>query len=170
MGVIILLIIVVIIIYKIYPYDEKVEKIDMLTRDNMDFFSKKGYNYIKNGFFVHYKGGIRNLSVNSSVIVDLLQEGIAFNKDKKIILFKNINNIILENETQIQQQISLGKMLIFGALAFGMERKNKEINNEYIVLKVEDEDGEYSVLLQSNDQKDNQKNYDKLIDLKEYTN
>lgn len=134
-------------------------------KERADSYSKRGYHYVEKGdFHVYYKGGIKSISVNSNIIVVLLKEGLAFESvgAKKIILFSNIKDISLQNEVQIQQQVSLGKLILFGGLAFGMEKKKKEINNEYIVLTVVDKDGEYNVLLQSYDQNDNQKNYRKL--------
>ncbi|MBN1075082.1 hypothetical protein DVV91_12095 [Clostridium botulinum] len=144
--------------------------VEKIKNKKISLYKNMGYEYINNNFQVKYKGGIKDISVNSYVSVDLLKEGVSFGEGEKIVLFKNIKDLSLENETQIQQQISLGKMLVFGGLAFAMERKNKEINNEYIVLSVEDNKGKYNILLQSTDQKDNQSNYNKLRELKEYTN
>lgn len=137
-----------------------------INKEKIQLYVSKGYNYIQNDISIKYKGGIKNLSVNSYVSIDLLKEGLSFNNGKKIILFKNIEDISLKSETQIQELISLGKMLFFGVWSLAMEKKKKEINNEYIVLKVKDEDGKYNVLLQSNELANNQDSYDKLIKLK----
>ena len=133
-------------------------------KERLDGYKKRGYHYNGNGdFHVHYKGGIKSISVNSNIFIALLKEGLAFESVgvKKIILFSNIKEISLQNEVQIQQQVSLGKLILFGWLAFGMEKNKKEINNEYIVLTVDDGDGKYNILLQSYVSDDNQNNYNK---------
>jgi len=123
-------------------------------------FSNQGYHYI--GFSgMIYKGGINNISVNNPVSISLLEEGINFHSGviDKTISFDSIEDMSLQSQQYIQNQVSLGKLVCFGILAFGMSGKQNSINDEYIVLNVDDENEQYSVLLQAYEPKDNQKRF-----------
>lgn len=169
LGMIVMILCLVAFLVFMVSINEKREKseeyivTDNEKKEKNERYQKRGYNY-KEKFNVYYKGGIKNISVNSPTTVDLLKEGLAVNgvDIEKIILFSNIKDISLQSKIQIEQQVSLGKLILFGGLAFGMEKNNREINIEYIVLNVIDEDGEYNVLLRSFEQNENQENYKKL--------
>lgn len=153
-------IILIIIILRFNIKDDKKRKIEEKT----DKFSSLGFNYI-DILNASYKGGIKNISANSPVSTNLLKEGIGFQNDTmtKIILFKNIQDISLQNKQYIKNQVSLGKLIVFGVFAFGMDGNKQSVNDEYIILSINDEDGEYNILLQAIDIKYNQELYNKLL-------
>lgn len=153
---------IILVIFILY-YNSNSDKKEM-TKEKISIFSKLGFNYIET-INVLYKGGIKNISSNTTTSFNLLQEGIGVISETqvKIIPFDDIVDMSLQNNQYIQSQISLGKLIVFGALALGMKGTNHSINDEYIVLKIHDEDEEYSVLLQAIDVKDNQEVYNKLL-------
>lgn len=120
--------------------------------------------------FLHanYKGGIKNISSNGTIVIYVLDIGLGFTSglSKKIIKFENIKDVFIENEHSIQQQVSLGKLIMFGGLAFGMKKKNVEINKEYVIINVIDEDGEYNVVLDTEKESDIQSLYNKISNYK----
>lgn len=159
MTIIIIIAIVIIICCMLSSKDMK--KID---KENMDKFSKLGYHYIES-LGAYYKGGIKNISINNNAItIILLQEGLNFDTGivEKTIFFKNIKDISLQSQQHIQNQVSLGKLIVFGVLAFSMEGKTNTINDEYIVLNAIDEDGEYNVVMQPYESTKNQEMYNTL--------
>lgn len=135
-----------------------------LEEKNKKKFTSQGYNYIAY-CGVEYKGGIKNISIDTPVTIGLLKEGLSFTTivGDRIILFKNIIDISLQSRQYIESQVSLGKLIVFGILAFGMNKNQKKINDEYIVLKVNDDDGEYNILLQAQDYTNNQQVYNKIM-------
>lgn len=160
---ILMIILGIISIILILYYNSNSNKREM-TKKKTNIFSKLGYNYIET-INVYYKGGLKNISSNTPTSVNLLQEGIGVISETQIeiIPFSNIIDMSLQNNQYIQSQISLGKLIVFGVLALGMKQSSNSINDEYIVLKIHDEDGEYNILLQAIDIKDNQEIYNKLL-------
>jgi hypothetical protein len=127
-------------------------------------YKNKGYNFIET-LGVNYKGGFKDISVETPIIIDLLQEGISFNNlmYEKVIPFENILNISLQSKQYIENQVSLGKLMFFGILAFGMNKNQKKFNDEFIVLNLKDNNENYNVLIQANEYTNNQSIYDKIV-------
>jgi hypothetical protein len=134
-----------------------------LEEQSRNKFSKQGYHFV-DYCGAEYKGGIKDISINNSVSIDILEEGLNFSSTvgDKLILFEKVKDISLQNKQYIENQVSLGKLLVFGVLAFGMNKNKKQINDEYIVIKVSDEDGEYNILLQAHEYTNNQDVYNKI--------
>ena len=66
--------------------------------------------------------------------------------NSKSINIENINTIKIMSQELIQNEISIGKMLIFGVLAFGM-RDNKTTVNNYLVVNYNEDNLNYNVIL-----------------------
>lgn len=130
-------------------------------------WSGSGASY-QNFLQARYKGGIKNISADGTITINVLDIGLGFTGafNRKVIKFENIKDIFIENERSIQQQVSLGKLIMFGGLAFGMKKKNVEINKEYVIINVIDEDGEYNVVLDTEKESDIQSLYNKISNYK----
>lgn len=160
MGLLIVILVIVVISFVI-----SFSAMDRIKEENTNKFSQLGYHYI-DLLGANYKGGIKNISVHTNAVsISLLKEGLNFDTGiaEKTILFKNIVDMALQSQQYIQNQVSLGKLVVFGVFAFGMERKQNTINDEYILLKVNDEDGEYNVLLQAYEATYNQEIFNRLL-------
>lgn len=127
-------------------------------------YKNKGYHFIET-LGIDYKGGFKDISVDTPIIVDLLQEGISFNNlmYEKMIPFDNIIDISLQSKQYIENQVSLGKLIFFGILAFGMNKNQKKFNDEFIVLKLKDNNENFTVLIQAMEHTSNQSIYNKII-------
>lgn len=64
---------------------------------------------------------------------------------QKNVPVKNIKNVRYLNERNITSEISLGKMVVFGFLALGMQNKKVE-NEEYVVIDILRNDRVISVI------------------------
>jgi hypothetical protein len=130
---------------------------------NTNKYKNKGYNFIET-LGADYKGGFKDISIETPIIIDLLQGGISFNNlmYEKFIPFENILDISLQNKQYIENQVSLGKLIFFGILAFGMNKNQKKFNDEFIVLKLKDSGEIYNVLIQAMEHTNNQSIYNKI--------
>lgn len=155
-------------------YVQKKCPVDKIYEETKEEYLKNGYHYIE-PFFITYIGGISNISTNNKVSFTITKEGLLLlydqksypcvsYSDKKLIKWDNIKNISFQTEQNIKEQVSLGKLLVFGVLAFGMKGKDKNISNEYIVLNINEDLKEYNMILQAEKQEDNQRKYNDLIE------
>lgn len=64
-----------------------------------------------------------------------------------VIKMSDILSAELQTETQISEQISLGKLITFGLLSFAMKKNPNEIIREYLVINMKYEDKEISLIL-----------------------
>jgi hypothetical protein len=137
---------------------------------NSKKYSDKGYHFIEY-CGVEYKGGIKDLSIDTPIIIDLLEEGLSFNNlmYEKIISFNNIIDMSLQSKQYIENQVSLGKLFFFGILAFGMKKNQNKINDEFIILKIKENEETYNILLQAQDYTNNQNIYNKILMYKNKT-
>lgn len=145
--------------------NEKKEILEKKKNLNKKEWEAEGCKFIE-GLDLVYKGGIKNISSNGNgeIYISALEDGVGVINGvaKKVIKYDNIKDMYIDNERSIKEQVSLGKLIFFGVFAFGMKGKEREINREYIVINVVDEDGEYNVILQGYVQDENQQNYIKL--------
>jgi hypothetical protein len=156
-------IIVIIIILGIFIYiGNNIVKSE--NDKNINKYRNKGYHYIET-LGADYKGGFKDISIKTPIIIDLLQEGISFNNImyEKMILFENIIDVSLQSKQYIENQVSLGKLIFFGILAFGMNKNQKKFNDEFIVIKLKDNNETYSVLIQALEHTNNQSIYNKIV-------
>ncbi|MBN1075971.1 hypothetical protein DVV91_16745 [Clostridium botulinum] len=124
-------------------------KVDSLKIQN----ECRNYNAIKDFIIFKYIGGIKNISINSNVTIKLFKEGISFTylsgteRRNYMIHSNEIEDISIQTQQSIQEKVSVGKLLVFGILAFGLKGKQKELNKEYLVLNVNKNNENFNVIL-----------------------
>ena len=120
------------------------------TKNN---YRKIGLEYLETYNNVSYFGGFKDVQAkeNNKVIVfkDRIQ---IFNKD---ILFSNINDCSIQSESQLVERVSMGKLLCFGVLAFGMNGKVKNVNKNYVVIRCNYKKSDIDLVLDFNDENEN---------------
>ncbi|OSA91031.1 UNVERIFIED_ORG: hypothetical protein B2H93_14840 [Clostridium botulinum] len=147
-----------------YFYKKKQEKNYIPTNEKEyssleEVYLDYGYNYIKPLIETKYIGGIGTISINNNINIDILKEGLLFlykdygtlsivdtETNKLLIKWSDVTNIYIETQRSIQERVNLGKLFVFGILAFGMKGKQKELNKEYVVLDVKNEK-DFSIIL-----------------------
>ncbi len=67
--------------------------------------------------------------------------------EHKNIKFKDILDVEIQTESQIRESVSLGKLIAFGIFAFGMEKKQKDVVDNYLIIKALNEMGEEMSLI-----------------------
>lgn len=96
-------------------------------------------------FSPRFYGGFKEIGMCESCYVTIYDEYLEiqlWNDDtnkfyaEKIIKKDDIIDIRVQTQTQIQTQISLGKLFVFGVLAFGMKGNENTIVDEYVVMRV----------------------------------
>lgn len=161
----------VLIIGVMIIFSRENENQENINRD----LNKRGYNKISNFIIFRYIGGIKTISSGNRVQIKLLKEGICFSYKKGeigesrnyIIKFENIEDIYLDTQQSIQERVSLGKLICFGVLAFGLKGKQIQNTKEFIVLEVCENDKNYNVIL---DCRNIQEGLDTLLKLKNENN
>jgi hypothetical protein len=92
---------------------------------------------------VKYVGGFReisgNIPINIKISKDKFYVEFINNKVTKSIDVKNIVDAECSTSEEVNRQVSLGKLLIFGVLSFGMSTK-KEVK-KCAIITYEDEEG-----------------------------
>jgi hypothetical protein len=120
--------------------DKQLEKI--LKDQTEQYLKDKGYHRVHYKIIpVEYKGGIRDLSTEMpNVCMNIFEEAVSFywgfkEKEEYFIPFEDVLSIEIKDERYVKEQVSLGKLLVFGVLALGMKKNEYEINNEYVIIK-----------------------------------
>ncbi|NFL87398.1 hypothetical protein FDB24_10730 [Clostridium botulinum] len=96
-------------------------------------------NELKNKIYrPQYLGGFKSVSSSKSCLVTIYEDKIKIYIHGRYanIMKQDILDVMIKNENQIKEQISLGKLICFGVLAFGMRGKSKVITKDYVVLKI----------------------------------
>lgn len=75
------------------------------------------------------------------------ENGVTLGSKVADVLMSDITDIALENERSIVEKVSLGKLMVFGLLSFGMKGKQKELNRELLVLTFNYNNEEVSLIL-----------------------
>lgn len=75
------------------------------------------------------------------------ENGVTLGSKVADVLISDITDIALENERSIVEKVSLGKLMVFGLLSFGMQGKQKEVNRELLVLTFNYNNEEVSLIL-----------------------
>lgn len=133
-----------------------------ITCDNED---KKRSEYYKSQGLVHIKtfipkflGGFNDVGACEICMFDLFKDRIViklsggkgsniFNKTKTIMI-DNILSVKVQTESEIKEKVSLGKLVCFGVLAFGMDGNKKTISDDYVVMKARHNDEEVNLVFQ----------------------
>jgi hypothetical protein len=83
-------------------------------------------------------------------------------KNYKTINISNINNIGIKSDVQIQNDVTLNRLLAVGVLAFGLKKKQTIVNN-YLVINYNNDNKEENIILQTNRNEDIVKKISSLI-------
>lgn len=119
----------------------EIEKKHKETKINK--YNKKGVSFISNYTLKCY-GGISGFSGSSesySLNIDVCNDRLVIetNINEKYIMAKDINYCKISTEKEIEEKISLGKLVVFGIWAFGMKKKQNIKENKYIEMGYLDE-------------------------------
>lgn len=91
-------------------------------------------------------GGFKDMGACESCFIDLFDDRLKIKLYKKSssgsilgskeveVKLTDITNLELQNESQIIERVSLGKMVVFGLLSLGMKGKEVEIKRELLVV------------------------------------
>ncbi|GAA0765987.1 hypothetical protein GCM10008908_03200 [Clostridium subterminale] len=58
-------------------------------------------------------------------------------------------NVQLKTEQDIKESISLGRLLVFGVFVLGMKRKSKIISQNYMVMRIKENNEEIDLIFQT---------------------
>jgi len=83
-------------------------------------------------------------------------------KSPKIINMVDINKISIKSDIQIQNDVTLGRLLAVGVLAFGMKKKRTIVNN-YLVINYNDNGTERNIILQTSNNENMVKDVNHII-------
>ncbi|WP_114651593.1 hypothetical protein [Clostridium perfringens] len=129
--------------------DELLIKINEKRRQN--YKEKEGLEYLKTEYGIKYLGGFKDLGKKDDDITLLLFKDrirFEFTKDSyRDIMRKDILDFKIQNETQIRQQISMGKIILLGAFALA-GNNTKEVNKEFALLDCYYEGDRISIVLE----------------------
>lgn len=126
------------------------KKCEESTKDN---YRKIGLEYLETYNNVAYYGGFKDIQAKENNKVLVFKDRIQiFNKD---IMFSNINDCSIQSESQLVERVSMGKLLCFGVLAFGMNGKVKNINKNYVVIRCNYKKSDIDLVLDFNDENEN---------------
>ena len=137
--------------------DKETDKLLLEAKNNTKktYKEKEGIEYLKPLYSIKYLGGFKDLGrKDKDVTLLLFKDRIRFEFDKnnyRDIMQKDILDCKIQNETQIRQQISMGKIVLLGVFALA-GNNTKEINKEFALLECYYEGDKISILLECRDQ------------------
>lgn len=148
-------------------------------KKKIEDYRKQGLEYI--GLFsFECIGGFKDIGACKDCYIDLFEEKINITLYKKNqsgtvlgskivdIKMSDILSAELQTETQISEQISLGKLITFGILSFGMKKKQNEIIREYLLINMNYNNEKVSLILKTT--KDDEYNEKKQFELLQQIN
>ncbi|EDS77048.1 putative MurF [Clostridium botulinum C str. Eklund] len=102
--------------------------------------------------YARYIGGLPDLAGGKDATLyikenEITLETFGVNPITKIINMKDITKAEIQSETQINQSVGLGKLIMFGVLAFGMKKKSEV--KSYLLLGYKDNNEERNIILES---------------------
>lgn len=108
-------------------------------KERLQQYKSEGKIYVTN-FDTFYMGGLKDISACPSLIEVFdnkitMKFIINFDTYNREFNLKDILDVKIQSDIQIQNQISLGKMVFFGAFALASPNQ-KTVINEYIVMTV----------------------------------
>lgn len=153
MGLFIVVMIFVIVCFIITFCGAKSTKDDLISMNNsMKKYYKDKFNldYLKSTHNIRYLGGFKDLGIkNNKISIDFFKDRVRFEFDGdnyKDIMQKDILDCKIQSETQIRQQISMGKIVLLGVFALA-GNNTKEINKEFALLDCYYEGDRISIVL-----------------------
>lgn len=100
----------------------------------------------ENGIIVHdmfakYMGGLPDITGDKNITISVKENNIFISFQNNLITkdipMNSVVNAEIKSETQITNEVGLGKILVFGVLAFGMKNKKTHVEN-YLLLTYKD--------------------------------
>lgn len=152
----ILLIVIVGIIFLvkwIKKSDEDTKKIisEINDKRRQNYKEKEGIDYLKTEYGIKYLGGFKDLGKrDNDISIDFFKDRIRFKFDDnnyRDIKKSDIIDCRIQSETQIRQQISMGKIILLGVFSLA-GNNTKEINKEYALLECYYEGDRISIILE----------------------
>ncbi|MBP3929414.1 MAG: hypothetical protein J6D47_07615 [Peptostreptococcaceae bacterium] len=153
-----LTIVILFILFIIWMIKVDLPRMEKQQQETKEIYRKQGLEYI--GLFsFECIGGFSDIGACKNCYIDLFEEKMTINLYKesssgsilasKVVVIKmsDILSAELQTETQISEQISLGKLITFGLLSFAMKKNPNEIIREYLVINMKYEDKEISLIL-----------------------
>lgn len=124
---------------------------------NKDIEQEKSLGIIYSDNYASYIGGLSDVEGGKSVKVSILNEKIVLDFTRTVqkadefnpptvIKMDNINYAEIKSEEQLRNDISVGRILVLGILAFG---KQKQVVNNYTLINYQDNNTERNLVLQS---------------------
>jgi cytochrome oxidase Cu insertion factor (SCO1/SenC/PrrC family) len=112
-----------------------------------------------------YLGGFDDVEGGKKIQCTLYKDKLNIyfvSKYSKNISVSNINNIKIKSDIQMQNDVTLGRLLTVGVLAFGMKKKKTIVNN-YVVLNYDNNGKDENIILQTDKNEDIVREINKLI-------
>ena len=113
-------------------------------------YAEQGLIHIKDYNFVDYLGGFKNKGKSDDIKVIVFENKIDFKfsyEDTREIFIKNIKDCRIQTDKELIERVSMGKLLCFGVLAFGMKGKQKELTKDYVVVRCNYENEDIDLVL-----------------------
>lgn len=174
-----LIILIFFILFITWVVTVEAPKIEEQRKETREIYRKQGLEYI-DLFSFECIGGFSDIGACKKCYIDLFEEqmhiklykesssGSILGSKEVVIKMSDILSAELQTETQISEQISLGKLITFGLLSFAMKKKQTEITREYLVINMKYEDKEISLILKPT--KDDQYNLEQQFRFLRETN
>lgn len=124
----------------------------LVQSDNKRIEQEKKEGIVLSDPMAKYLGGFPDVAGEKNVHFKIKENIIILqiqSSGTRYIPMKDIIDVGIKSETQINNEVSLGKLALFGVLAFGMDNKTTTINN-YLVLSYKDKNGKRDVIIKSN--------------------
>ncbi len=99
-----------------------------------------------------YMGGFPDIVGGKGVYFQIKEDSVVLqihSSGTKYIPMNDIINAEIKSETQINNEVSLGKIALFGVLALGMNSKTTTVNN-YLVLTYMEYGKQRDIIIKSN--------------------
>ncbi|MDK0621631.1 hypothetical protein P5E90_12385 [Clostridium perfringens] len=123
-------------------------EIDKKRKQN--YKEKEGLEYLKTEYGIKYLGGFKDLGKkDNDITIVFFKDRIRLtfdNNNYRDIMQKSILGCKIQNQTQIRQQISMGKIVLLGVFALA-GNNTKEINKEFALLDCYYEGDRISIVL-----------------------
>jgi hypothetical protein len=126
---------------------------DMIAESNKgiaEYYKKQeGLNYIEIIFSHKVWGVEREYGEISSVLLfeDRLRFDTKIKGNYRDLLLKNITNIEVLTDTQIEQKSKLGQMMLIGVFAFATKPKTEKIIDRKLVINAKESDIDFSIII-----------------------
>lgn len=100
---------------------------------------------------VNYVGGhYKEPNGKEDVRVMIIPQGIILSNLKDMVPMEEIKNVSFKTESEIQKDVTLTRMVAFGAYALAMKKQNKIVTN-YLIVQCEKNGMEYSMVFADKD-------------------